>query len=1045
MVHLKKSSIAILILLASQAQSAAHVSENCSTVFLSSTLTKTHDDKISQSGIQATELAHHLSEKISEVLEFKFIRSMAKKLGIRVWLFGGTASSFLHYVKWDLASQKGLIELQRNRFNYEFTNIFRSTQDIDIVVDASPEIANEFQNILTHRFPHFLGNRENNWEVRTLRQKIGSAGTRGYKEALLNDPDFQLQNTDSNSVGMIEITHSVGEPVIRDLKNWNGPKSIFLEDSIHNRISFFRSYSHFQTSRALAGENPEILSALRILVKAFQYNLSLDPHDLNQVKDIVNRFNPKEIIHPIAKKRIQEIAKKLIIHSSDVEQAVNQLDMLGLRKKLISMGSIYDIDSFAWWLNREPLRSRPIGETLSGPTARELNIQIVSHETKNFYASEAITRAHSGQPNAFISRQSAIGETALHGNGFYTSLGTISSVGTGLTIRFSVDPNARSGSDFIFLPDDNIVLFKNKKALKVIPESLDFKIEDLIRMAEASEKIEIHDSDRRLVEIQRRRLNSALFMNEIDNLLQSSKDEDFEKVIRILRSMHSPQVIQLISEKVRQTVIKNVFHQIQGWASSENQALIEKYIKIIDTTLVTLESSQILKTQNLIDFLNNTLKSKDTPFSLRKKSLFTLLPLIYHLNSPPFLKELFNDEELKIVQQEFWSWHRSKDIRKKRFFFNLKKNWSYSIQKGLLDYLKQFIESGLFDLHPKLPGQISILQLASYYDQKIILDWLIQNPQFDFNNKNSQGYTEVEQLILRGKTDWAQKIQKERPEAQARSFELKERNTDQNTKDYPQGTPIIDFVRIEPESFFMEMGEQQVLTTISRPFEFMSVDITQLTYSRVLELLKKYRGDDYFQLRESWNIEFIGDSFPIYGLSHNEVNLWIRGLNELSAIDSQTIQEALLNLFPGHTPKVRYQLPTEAQWEMVSRLGGVAEGDFSYGRSDIDLNDYAAYKNYYGKILEDLPPVGSKKPVFYYGKPLYDLHGLVWRWMSDWFENHLQGGTDPQGPAYGKFRVLRGGSFRHSSYCARSYHRYFLEPEKIELYGGFRLVRSVSF
>lgn len=153
-------------------------------------------------------------------------------MGIRVWLFGGTAASFLHYAKWDLASQRGLLQLQRNRFDYEFSHIFRSSQDIDLVVDARPEVASQFQNLITEKFPHFLGNKISKWEVRTLRHPIGSPGTPGYKEALLNDEDFEFQTTDSNSIGMIEITHSTQEPIIRDLKNWDEEKSIFLEDAL---------------------------------------------------------------------------------------------------------------------------------------------------------------------------------------------------------------------------------------------------------------------------------------------------------------------------------------------------------------------------------------------------------------------------------------------------------------------------------------------------------------------------------------------------------------------------------------------------------------------------------------------------------------------------------------------------------------------------------------------------------------------------------------------------------------------------------------------
>ena len=101
---------------------------------------------------------------------------------------------------------------------------------------------------------------------------MGQRGGPGFKEALLDDTDFNDQNTDSNSVAMVEVTKST-EPVVRDLRHWDNGKSIFLEDAIHNRISFMRSNRHFTTARATAGENPEILLVIRLLVKAFQYEL----------------------------------------------------------------------------------------------------------------------------------------------------------------------------------------------------------------------------------------------------------------------------------------------------------------------------------------------------------------------------------------------------------------------------------------------------------------------------------------------------------------------------------------------------------------------------------------------------------------------------------------------------------------------------------------------------------------------------------------------------------------------------------------------------
>jgi hypothetical protein len=221
---------------------------------------------------------------------------------------------------------------------------------------------------------------------------------------------------------MVELTRQSNNSqnsIISDLKNWNQPKSIFLEDTLNNRISFFRSSNHYTTSRAKAGENPELLSVIRLLVKAFQYELTFSNHDLEQMKIIINDFDASKITNENALRRIHDTAKKLIMHAVNIEYAMNKLDELGLRQKLIAMGDVDIENSDAWWLNREPLRSSPIGIG-SGATAGQLGISIVAHETNNFLAYESITRSHTGEPNVLISRETAIGESAAYGKGFYT-------------------------------------------------------------------------------------------------------------------------------------------------------------------------------------------------------------------------------------------------------------------------------------------------------------------------------------------------------------------------------------------------------------------------------------------------------------------------------------------------------------------------------------------------------------------------------------------------------------------------------------------------
>ena len=125
-------------------------------------------------------------------------------------------------MKWDLQRKKGDSKYQDEHFNYDYTEIYRSTQDMDLVMDGTAEQAEIFQQRLKQKFPYFEGNKET-WEVRLLKKSNGN------KEALLNNPDFLNQHSDSNSTGMIEITDSK-EPLVKDLRDWDSETPHFLAD-----------------------------------------------------------------------------------------------------------------------------------------------------------------------------------------------------------------------------------------------------------------------------------------------------------------------------------------------------------------------------------------------------------------------------------------------------------------------------------------------------------------------------------------------------------------------------------------------------------------------------------------------------------------------------------------------------------------------------------------------------------------------------------------------------------------------------------------------
>ncbi|HUW83277.1 MAG TPA: SUMF1/EgtB/PvdO family nonheme iron enzyme [Phycisphaerae bacterium] len=127
----------------------------------------------------------------------------------------------------------------------------------------------------------------------------------------------------------------------------------------------------------------------------------------------------------------------------------------------------------------------------------------------------------------------------------------------------------------------------------------------------------------------------------------------------------------------------------------------------------------------------------------------------------------------------------------------------------------------------------------------------------------------------------------------------------------------------------------------------------------------------------------------------------------------------------------RLRLPTEAEWEYACRAG--TNTRFSFGESDTDLGDHAWCSS---NSSNQPHPVGQKKPNAW---KLYDMHGNVWEWCADWYALYPSAeNTDPQGPASGSFRVLRGGSWHDIPYDCRCAARSLNSPGDRHYYNGFR-------
>ncbi len=135
----------------------------------------------------------------------------------------------------------------------------------------------------------------------------------------------------------------------------------------------------------------------------------------------------------------------------------------------------------------------------------------------------------------------------------------------------------------------------------------------------------------------------------------------------------------------------------------------------------------------------------------------------------------------------------------------------------------------------------------------------------------------------------------------------------------------------------------------------------------------------------------------------------------------------------------KFLLPTEAQWEYACRAGSTTR--YCFGDEESGLGEYAWYAANSGITTH---PVGGKKPNAW---GLYDMHGNVWEWCQDWYdEGYYANSTtdDPTGPSGGSFRVLRGGCWNYPAWICRSAFRYWLVPGDRIFHLGFRVSRVAA-
>jgi len=201
---------------------------------------------------------------------------------------------------------------------------------------------------------------------------------------------------------------------------------------------------------------------------------------------------------------------------------------------------------------------------------------------------------------------------------------------------------------------------------------------------------------------------------------------------------------------------------------------------------------------------------------------------------------------------------------------------------------------------------------------------------------------------------------------------------------------------------------------ITQPFYLGIHEVTQAQFQIVT------------QQRPSWHNDATAEQsdFPVEQVTWEQAADFCRSLSERTAEQSA-----------GRT----YRLPTEAEWEYACRSGQSAAYSWKRERqADDNTGENAG-------LRPPLPlaAVGSS-PANAFG--LHDMRGNVWEWTADWFDRDYYARSpvdDPQGPAMGYLKVVRGGDWTFiGETCRINYPT--TPPWKSSRFIGFRVVCEIN-
>ncbi len=236
--------------------------------------------------------------------------------------------------------------------------------------------------------------------------------------------------------------------------------------------------------------------------------------------------------------------------------------------------------------------------------------------------------------------------------------------------------------------------------------------------------------------------------------------------------------------------------------------------------------------------------------------------------------------------------------------------------------------------------------------------------------------------------------------------------------------PQAPLCRITPGRFLMgsENSDSESLpdewppheVTIARPYWLLSTPVSQTLW---------------FAIARTNPSKFQGGSRPVESISWLDAVTFCNVWSVAEGLDPAYLIRGTNVLWKGYSA-TGYRLPTEAEWEFACRAGLPSS---RYGHApDIAWFD--------ANSRGETHSVGEKEPNSH---GLHDMLGNVWEWCWDkWGQYSEAITTDPDGPAVGAARIMRGGSFVDSVSLVRAACRDWGPPKARFSNVGLRVARS---